>query len=633
MMPKQILKKYWGFDQFRPVQQDIVESVLNNQDTLALLPTGGGKSICFQVPAMLKEGLTLVISPLIALMKDQVEGLKKKGIRAEAIFSGMHHTQIDRILDNAIYGNVKILYLSPERIKSRLFSDRLERMNVDLIAVDEAHCISQWGYDFRPSYLEIASLREKVGLEVPVIALTATATEPVVDDIQEKLLFKANNVIRKSFNRKNLVYRIVNTENKQKELIEFISNRTGSGIIYVRRRIKTKQISDLLNKNKISADYYHAGLSHQERNEKQNAWINNKVRIICATNAFGMGIDKPDVRFVIHLDLADTIESYFQEAGRAGRDEQAAEAVSFIFTNDILALKNRIENSFPEMEVIREIYQALCNQLQLAVGSGKEETFPVDLNRIANQVSVNLSVVFNSLKTLEIGQHIVLSEGVRSPSEVQINVQHKELMKYIENNPSQRDLLHVLLRSYREIIGNFVKINEEFIADALNLSSAEVFAKLNYLNQTKVIIHKPRSSKPQITFIKPREDAKNLRFDKQYLIERKERAYNKMNSMIQFAQANFGCRSQILLAYFGEMNSLACQLCDLCLSNAKIKLSENFDETRIQVKKILEIESIALEELQKKVSENDKDRLIDVVQWLLDNKEISLDKLDRLCVN
>ena len=346
MTPNQILQKYWGFDKFRPLQKEIVNSVLQNHDTLALLPTGGGKSICFQIPALSLEGITLVISPLIALMKDQVEGLKGKGIQAEAIYSGMHYTQIDRILDNAVYGKLKMLYLSPERLQTKLFLERLIRMRVSLIAVDEAHCISQWGYDFRPSYLNIALLREKIGKDVPIIALTATATPPVVEDIQEKLLFKAPKVIQKSFDRKNLAYKVIFSENKQNELLRFIQKRKGSGIIYLRSRIKSKTIAELLNRNNIAADYYHAGLTQKERNDRQNAWIKDKSRIICATNAFGMGIDKSNVRFVIHFDLPDNIESYFQEAGRAGRDEQFAEAVSILFESDLISLRDRMLISY-----------------------------------------------------------------------------------------------------------------------------------------------------------------------------------------------------------------------------------------------------------------------------------------------
>ena len=633
MTPNQILQKYWGFDKFRPLQKEIVNSVLQNQDTLALLPTGGGKSICFQIPALSLEGITLVISPLIALMKDQVEGLKKKGIQAEAIYSGMHYTQIDRILDNAIYGKLKLLYLSPERLQTKLFLERLNRMRVSLIAVDEAHCISQWGYDFRPSYLNIALLRDKIGKDVPIIALTATATPPVVEDIQEKLLFKAPNAIQKSFDRKNLAYKVIFSENKQNELLQFIQERKGSGIIYLRSRVRSKTIAELLKRNNITAEYYHAGLTQKERNERQNAWINDKCRIMCATNAFGMGIDKSNVRFVIHLDLPDNIESYFQEAGRAGRDEQFAEAVSILFESDLISLRERLLISFPPLGKVRDIYQAVCNQLQLAIGSGEEQTYSIDLHDVANRVSSKLPEVYSALKIIEMGGYISLSEAVKSPSEVLIKLQHQELLSFTEKSPSMQSLIHLMLRNYREITGNHIKISEEFLAKTLNLSAAQVINQLKYLAQLEVIDYKERSNKPQITFVIPRIDSKSLHFTQEQYDERKNRANKKMEAIIRYAKTESGCRNQILLSYFGEQSIARCGHCDLCQLDSAIILSKQFDQARQQVKQIVQKDAVSLQQLKKMVVKDHEVILINVVQWLLDNKEIKIDKLERLCIN
>jgi len=633
MTPNQILQKYWGFDKFRPLQKEIVNSVLQNHDTLALLPTGGGKSICFQIPALSLEGITLVISPLIALMKDQVEGLKGKGIQAEAIYSGMHYTQIDRILDNAVYGKLKMLYLSPERLQTKLFLERLIRMRVSLIAVDEAHCISQWGYDFRPSYLNIALLREKIGKDVPIIALTATATPPVVEDIQEKLLFKAPKVIQKSFDRKNLAYKVIFSENKQNELLRFIQKRKGSGIIYLRSRIKSKTIAELLNRNNIAADYYHAGLTQKERNDRQNAWIKDKSRIICATNAFGMGIDKSNVRFVIHFDLPDNIESYFQEAGRAGRDEQFAEAVSILFESDLISLRDRMLISFPPIGKVRDIYQAVCNQLQLAIGSGEDETFSIDLHDVASRVSSKLPEVYSALKIIEIGGYISLSESIKSPSEVLIKLQHQELLSFIENSPSTRPLLHLILRNYSEITGNHIKISEEFLAKSLNRSPLQVINQLKYLAQLEVIDYKERSNKPRITFVIPRLDPKSLHFAQEQYNGRKNRANQKMEAIIHYVKAVKGCRNQILLSYFGEQSTARCGHCDLCLQETAITLSSEFDQARRQVKQIVQKDAVSLQQLKKMVVKDNEAVLINVVQWLLDNKEIKIDKLERLCIN
>ena len=409
--PNDILKQYWGFDSFRPLQEDIIQSVLDGKDTLALLPTGGGKSICFQVPALVKEGICIVISPLIALMKDQVYNLQKRGIAAVAIFSGMHYKDIDRILDNCIYGNTKLLYLSPERLTSDLVRERIKKMKVSLIAVDEAHCISQWGYDFRPPYLQIAEIREYLP-KVPIMALTATATPEVVKDIQEKLEFKRGEVFQQSFLRENLAYVVLEEEGKMEKLFKVLTGVRGSGLVYVRNRRKTKEIAMFLKKYRITADYYHAGLTNEERSQKQEAWINDKIRIIVATNAFGMGIDKPDVRVVVHMDLPDSLEAYFQEAGRAGRDGQKSYAVLLYNQGDKLDLERRFELSFPPLKEVRLTYQALGSYLQLAVGSGEGESYDFDLVEFSRVYGFSTVKTFNCLKVLERAGWIALSESI-----------------------------------------------------------------------------------------------------------------------------------------------------------------------------------------------------------------------------
>lgn len=412
-----ILAKYWGYHSFRPLQEEIITSVLQGNDTLALLPTGGGKSVCFQVPALVQEGVCIVISPLIALMKDQVDNLQKKGISAIAITSAMHKREIDIAFDNCVYGNIKFLYLSPERLITPIAQARIQKMKVSLIAVDEAHCISQWGYDFRPSYLEIAKLRE-LQPKVPVLALTATATPEVVKDIQEKLRFKKANVLQKSFERKNLAYVVIGEEDKLSRLLKVVNNVGGTGVVYVRNRKKTQEVAAFLQKNKIPADFYHAGLTPGERSQKQDSWIKNKTRVIVATNAFGMGIDKPDVRFVVHLDLPDSLEAYFQEAGRAGRDEGKAYAVMLYNEADINDLKSNVEMSFPSVEEIRQTYQALANYYQLAVGSGEGAAFDFDISELCRNYKLEPVTVFNSIRFLEKEGYISATEAVYQPSRI-----------------------------------------------------------------------------------------------------------------------------------------------------------------------------------------------------------------------
>lgn len=633
MTPEQILNRYWGFDSFRSLQREVIQESIDNKDTLALLPTGGGKSICFQVTALHKKGLTLVISPLIALMKDQVEGLKNRGIKADAIFSGLHYKQVDRILDNAVHGKTKLLYLSPERLQSQLFLDRLNRMSVSLIAVDEAHCISQWGYDFRPSYLKIQELRELVGKEVPIIALTATATPKVAIDIQNKLQFKAPNKLQKSFNRKNLAYKIVFVERKENVLLKFLGKRTGSGIIYLKSRKKTQEVASILQKHGFSATFYHAGLAVKERSSRQEKWINNEIKIICATNAFGMGIDKPDVRFVVHLGLPDCIEAYFQEAGRAGRDGKFAEALSIFHNQDIIALKERVADSFPSLELVKKTYQRICNKLQLAIGSGENETHELDLYSLSKGLSIKMASLYNVLHLLELSGYIILSEGTYSSSTIQIKMQHTDLLDFTERSPSQKPLLHILLRNYSNIGDSLVKINEDFLADKLNVPKNEVLKNLMHLEKIDVIQYHPKTTATRLTFCAPRVAQNSLRFTQEQYHNRKERAFKKMNAMIAYVNNQISCRSISLLHYFGEKNSKRCGHCDVCMKNTQFTLSSKFDEAQKQIKEVLLNRPYTLNELKEKILKGEEKELVKVVQWLLDNKEVTFDKLDRLCLN
>ena len=474
----EILEKYWGYRSFRPSQEEIINSVLNGTDALALLPTGGGKSICFQVPGLAMDGICVVVSPLIALMKDQVENLTKKGIKAIAITSAMHKREIDIALDNCVHGNVKFLYLSPERLETEIVKVRLQKMNVNLIAIDESHCISQWGYDFRPSYLKIELLREILP-KVPFLALTATATKEVVVDIQEKLRFKKKNVIQQSFERKNIAYILLNEEDKLARLLKIAQKVSGSGIVYVRNRKKTQDIANYLRSNKISADFYHAGLDSKTRDIKQSEWVNNKTRVIVCTNAFGMGIDKPDVRFVVHIDLPDSLEAYFQEAGRAGRDEQKAFAILLYNNGDKIELNRNVENSFPEMDAIRQTYQALANYYQIPSGSGLGTTFSFDISAFCDNYKLQAITVFNSLKFIEREGYILLSDAFFQAARLKLEVSRDDLYKFQISNPAFDVFIKLLLRNYAGLFDNFEKINEYDLAKKLKLKQNEVIKKLN----------------------------------------------------------------------------------------------------------------------------------------------------------
>jgi ATP-dependent DNA helicase RecQ len=560
----EVLYQFWGFRDFRPLQEEIIYSIMRGQDTLAILPTGAGKSICYQVPGIYLEGIAIVISPLIALMKDQVYQLKGRGVQAEAIFSGMPYREIDRILDNCIYGHVKILYISPERLQTELTRERIKQMQMSFVAVDEAHCISQWGYDFRPAYLKIATIREWHP-KVPFLALTATATREVQLDIETKLGFPASHVISGSLTRPNLVFVAEKTVNKYDRLLEVIEGVQGSGIVYVRSRRRTKSLAQFLTQRNITAEAYHAGMEISIRHDVQQAWLDNKTRVICATNAFGMGIDKADVRFVIHMDLPPSIEEYYQEAGRAGRDEKKAFAVLLYNEADVEKLKVSFKVNFPEMAEIRLMYRALAHQYQLAVGSRSDESYDFDLTEFCERYRFKPIPALNGLKLLEQAGWITLTEAVFQSSRVQIVVAKDRLYEYRVKHAESDLLLKALLRSYEGIFQIPVSINEFKIGKVLKLPSETIASLLYQMERDGIIKYTPQKDKAQVLFNTERSWSNHVSIDKKMYLFRKERYYHKINAVISYLDEK-RCRTVFLLKYFDQRHKLErCGICDLCL--------------------------------------------------------------------
>ena len=624
MTPADILKKYWGYDAFRPLQGEIIQSVLDGNDTLALMPTGGGKSICFQVPALAREGVCLVVSPLIALMKDQVSNLQKREIPAAAIFSGMHYKDIDRILDNAAYGGLKFLYLSPERLTTDLARERIKRMNVNLLAVDEAHCISQWGYDFRPPYLQIAEVRDFLP-NTPVLALTATATGDVINDIQEKLHFKKKNVLQKSFARENLAYVVLPEENKRPKLLEIVRNVKGSGVVYVRNRKMTKDVARFLIENQVSADFYHAGLTSEERSRKQDAWISGKIRIMVCTNAFGMGIDKPDVRSVVHLDLPDSLEAYFQEAGRAGRDGKKAYAVLLFAPLDAAMLERNLELSFPAMKEIRRVYQALGSYYQLAVGGGEFQSLDFDIAVFCKNFKLDVLPTFACLKVLEESGWLVLTESVFMPSSFMILVSREQLYDFQLKNPRLDLVIKTILRLTEGAFQHFCNINESAVARLLKTQVSEVVPALQQLHKEGIIDYRPAKDKPQLLFSQERVDADNLLIDMEMYKFRKERYARRIAKAIAYATTP-RCRSQQLLEYFDE-KSEPCGVCDVCLGRTKTSLTvDDFERYKLKIKQLLSKERLSEQQLLEAFASNRHPNVVQALGYLLDEGMISNDK-------
>jgi ATP-dependent DNA helicase RecQ len=620
----QILLKYWGYSSFRPLQEEIIQSVLDGRDTLALLPTGGGKSITFQVPAMAKEGLCLVVTPLISLMQDQVENLKKKGIRAAAIHSGMYSMEIETVLNNCRFGDIKLLYVSPERLTSDKMRDALKRMKVNLIAVDESHCISQWGYDFRPPYLRIAEIREYLP-SIPILALTATATTEVILDIQEKLQFRVPNVFRKSFERKNITYFVFKEEDKRKRILNIIKKVKGTGIIYVRNRRQTKEIAEFLTHQGIPSTWYHAGLDTKERERRQTAWMKETKQVIVATNAFGMGIDKPNVRFVIHIDLPDSIEAYFQEAGRAGRDEKPAFAVLLFEQADILETRKNLEAAYPELQKIKDIYQALGNYLKIPIGNGKDYMAEFDISDFSENYSFPPIIVYNALKFLEKEGFLVLGEAVHTPSRIYIKTDKESLYRFQVENAFFDPFIKTLLRSYSGIFSEFSSIREEDLAKRTNLTPDKVVEFLVKLAKLQVIDYVPRSENPRIVFTENRIESKDLTISPEYYRDRLKDAQRRTDAMIHYAESTHKCRSQSLLAYFGESDARRCGKCDVCIQRNKIELTDlEFNSLLKEIKPLLKAKPCSLEELVVMATSVSEDKVIRAIQWLLDNEKIEM---------
>ncbi|OFY82952.1 MAG: recombinase RecQ [Bacteroidetes bacterium RIFCSPLOWO2_12_FULL_35_15] len=626
----EILEKYWGFKQFRSLQEEIINSVLQGNDTLALLPTGGGKSVCFQVPALVKDGICIVVSPLIALMKDQVQNLQSKGIKAIAITSAMHKREIDIALDNCVYGDIKFLYLSPERLESEIVKVRLQKMNINLLAIDESHCISQWGYDFRPSYLKIELLREQFP-NVPVLALTATATPEVVKDIQEKLRFKKPNVLQKSFERKNLAYVVLKEEDKLARLVKIVNKVHGTGIVYVRNRRKTQDIANYLKSNSISADFYHAGLDSFARDQKQSDWMNNKTRIIVCTNAFGMGIDKPDVRFVVHIDLPDSIEAYFQEAGRGGRDGQKSYAILLYNNGDKIDLERNVETSFPSIDEIKQTYQALANYYQIATGAGLGTTFNFNISAFCETYQLNAVTVFNSLKFIEREGYISMTDALHQPSKIKLELNREDLYKFQITNPTLDNFIKLLLRSYTGLFENFVKIDEFDLAKKTNTTRDEIIKKLNYLQQHKLLSYSIQTELPQLTFEQERIDVKYLTLSKENFSLLKKRALIRMEAVIHYAESTHKCRSQVLLAYFGETNTYRCNMCDVCLEENKTTLhTDEFENIGIQIIQLLSVHPMPLTMLVNSVTDFNENKILRTIQLMLDHNQLAYDNENKL---
>lgn len=618
---REILSQYWGYPDFRPLQREIIESVGRGEDTLALMPTGGGKSITFQVPALAMEGICIVITPLIALMKDQVDQLKKRKIRAMAIHSGLTHEEIRISLDNCIYGDYKFLYVSPERLGTELFRTRVREMRVNLIAVDEAHCISQWGYDFRPSYLQISSLREILE-GVPVLALTATATPEVCDDIQERLLFKKKNLFQKSFERKNLAYVVRHTEDKTRELMGIVRKLEGSGIVYVRNRKKCRDLSGLLSGEGIPSHYYHAGLKHGERAERQQEWTADRFRVMVATNAFGMGIDKPDVRFVIHYDLPDNPEAYFQEAGRAGRDGEKAYAILLFSPADKKLAEKRVTVNFPGIPRIRQIYAALCNFLQVPLGSGKGQQYDFEMGEFLSRYRLNALVAHSAISILSREGYITVTDAIHNPSRVMFRTGRDELYNFQVKHADLDGFIKLLLRSYSGLFSQYVIIDEAFLARQSGIPVRKVQKFLGDLSGRQVIHYIPRKNVPVVTFLEERLDEKNLLISPERYRFRKERYEKRIREILRYAGSETTCRSQFLLSYFGQMDAPRCGQCDVCLKKkAAGPGSPESLELAGTIKKILATGDCTLEELITR-SGQDPDHVIRVTEWLIDQGEV-----------
>jgi len=618
---RKILTKYWGYSTFKPLQEEIILSITSGHDTLGLMPTGGGKSITFQVPAMASEGICIVVSPLIALMKDQVDRLKSMDIRAMVIHTGMMKEEISINLDNCIYGDYKFLYISPERISSEVFRNRVSRMNVSLVAVDEAHCISQWGYDFRPSYLRIAELRDLLPETTPFLALTATATTKVVEEIQEKLIFRNGRVLKTGFERKNLTYLVREIEDKESYLMRTLTKVRGSGIVYVRSRKKSKEIAEFLVNNGISADFYHAGLSRELRDRKQANWTAGKSRVMVSTNAFGMGIDKSSVRFVIHWDIPDSLESYFQESGRAGRDGGQAWAVLLYNNADVARAKDRIRTNFPPPDRIKDIYELLCNFLEIPIGSGRNNVYDFNLAEFVAKYRLPVTEAYNSIKFMEREGYLELTEEINNPSRINFIVGRDDLYRFQVANASLDGFIKLLLRSYTGLFTEFTPVNEEYLSRKAGVGRDAIYNMLLTLARQNIIRYIPGKKTALIIFTEERLDRKSLLISPSNYIEVKEKFEIRLGKMVDYVTSTTRCRPQVLLEYFGQESS-RCGQCDVCMSRNELDLSKyEFDLILNRVKELLDSESLDITELINRLG-GDQDENMKVIRWLLDHDKI-----------
>lgn len=618
---RKILKQYWGYDNFRGIQEDIIRSIGEGRDTLGLMPTGGGKSITFQVPTLAQEGLCLVITPLIALMKDQVRNLRERGIKATAIYSGMTREEIVIALENCIFGNYKFLYVSPERLDTEIFQIKLRSMHVSLITVDESHSISQWGYDFRPAYLKIAEIRQLLP-GVPVIALTATATPEVVSDIQQRLQFRQENVFRMSFERKNLAYVVRHTEDKESELLHILQHVDGSGIVYTRNRKKTKEISLFLNRNHITATFYHAGLNDETKDSRQKAWLKGEFRVMVATNAFGMGIDKPDVRVVIHADVPDSPEAYFQEAGRAGRDGMKAYAVLLFCARDKITLKQRVSDTFPEKSYIRKIYEDINFYYQMAMGDGRGCTFAFNIDEFCHNFKHFPVQTDSALKILTRAGYLEYTDEQDNASRIMFTITKEELYRIREQSEDTEKLLRILLRSYTGLFTDYAYISEDNLSTRSGLSKQQIYETLLSLSRQHILHYIPAKKTPYIIYTRERQETERVYLSKEVYEDRKESYVQRINAMIEYAESENRCRSRMLLRYFGEKNEHNCGQCDVCLQQHQSGLkSGEFEAISQQLQALLKENPLSLQEIKDKmqVPEN---HLMKVVSYLVSEEII-----------
>ncbi len=626
----QTLKKYWGYPGFRPLQQEVIESVLTGRDTLALMPTGGGKSLCFQIPALCMEGLCLVVTPLISLMKDQVAHLKKKGIPALAVHSGMTFKEVERTFQNALYGPYKFLYLSPERLQSELFLDYLQDLAISLITVDEAHCISQWGYDFRPAYLKIGELRGHLP-KIPILAITATATQRVKADIREKLLFRNENVLVKSFFRENLSYSVFQEANKPQKVEDILSKVPGSSIVFCRSRRRTQKVAGQLTEAGVSADYYHAGLTSALRNQKQEDWVRGKTRVIVCTNAFGMGIDKPDVRTVIHYDIPESPEAYYQQAGRAGRDGQRAYAILLYNENELQILQQSVALQFPPFNKIKEIYRGLVSYLRLPAGSGEGQYFDFDLKDFSEKFNQHILQVSAVLKLLEQENILTFTESVFLPPRISFTVSKGELYAFENEKPKLTPMIKCLLRTYEGIFSDYVSVNEKQAGRLLKLPYKEVVNQWGQLQQYGILHYVPQKDRPQIYFAENRVAVDQLRLNFKRINLRKAAYESRIQAIIQYAKEENVCRSRMLLAYFNEKNSPACGICDVCIRKKKISGKTYRPEKMYpRLKNEITEKESTVEELMAPYASSEKEFVLQALRKLLDEEQIKIDEHQKL---